>query len=117
MYENEEMNLLQHALNIEQGIEGLRYNNIVIATDAREDGTNAMLTRPPGLIPYSYGIGSYERHMMSAREVGAVVRHYHSERLMLDIDVPDDLERYYQIAGAHGAIPQFLQMNGTSIDR
>lgn len=38
VYENEEFNLLQHALNIEDGIDGLRYNNIVVATDADVDG-------------------------------------------------------------------------------
>lgn len=38
VYENEEFNLLQHALNIEEGMDGLRYNNIVIATDADVDG-------------------------------------------------------------------------------
>lgn len=37
-YENEEFNLLQSALNIENGMEGLRYNNVVIATDADVDG-------------------------------------------------------------------------------
>ena len=38
VYENEEFNLLQAALNIEDGLDGLRYNRIIIATDADDDG-------------------------------------------------------------------------------
>jgi len=43
VYENEEFNLLQAALNIEEGIENLRYNNVVVATDADVDGMHIRL--------------------------------------------------------------------------
>jgi 2-phospho-L-lactate guanylyltransferase len=71
--------------------------SVVIATDEAEDGTNALLVRPPGMFPYSYGAGSYRRHLELARDSGVQAITYRSERLSLDIDVPDDLKFYREL--------------------
>jgi 2-phospho-L-lactate guanylyltransferase len=73
---------------------GRESHAVVIATDRNEDGTNAMLVKPPGIFEYGYGVGSFQRHLTRARMAGAKVHVYHSERLALDIDVPDDLAMY-----------------------
>jgi 2-phospho-L-lactate guanylyltransferase len=67
---------------------------MVIATDRRQDGTNALLISPAGLITYSYGEGSFQRHIQEGKRVGLTVHVYESERLALDIDTPEDLEQY-----------------------
>lgn len=70
--------------------------SVVIATDQHEDGTNALFVRPPGLVEYAYGAGSYKRHKQIAQDAGAEVKVYHSERLLLDIDVPADLQSFQE---------------------
>ena len=71
--------------------------SVVIATDRNQDGTNAMLVRPPGLFEYAYGPGSYTRHLERAHAAKATVEVYQSERLMLDIDLPEDLAHYERL--------------------
>ncbi len=84
---------------------GRNSNTIVIATDRHQDGTNALLVRPPGLIDYAYGIGSFARHVELALEAGARVEVVESSTLALDIDVPADLEDYQRLLTAESAPP------------
>ena len=72
-------------------------SGIVIATDEKHDGTNALFCRPPGIISFTYGQGSYERHISRAKEVGASALFYSSDRLQHDIDHPGDLRRAFNL--------------------
>jgi 2-phospho-L-lactate/phosphoenolpyruvate guanylyltransferase len=66
--------------------------SLVIAPDRRLDGTNAMLISPPGLIDYSYGPGSFQRHMEQAQHAKSAVEVFHAPELALDLDLPEDLD-------------------------
>ncbi len=77
--------------------------SVVIATDQHQDGTNALLIRPPGLFDYAYGPGSFRRHIDKAREAGAEVHVYQSERLSLDIDMPSDLKFYTELSQGYAS--------------
>ncbi|MCY3799393.1 MAG: 2-phospho-L-lactate guanylyltransferase [Chloroflexi bacterium] len=83
--------------------------SIVIATDNASDGTNALLVRPPGAIEFQYGPGSFARHIRSANAAGLHAITYESDRLALDIDLPEDLATYQRIlaAGQFGHLPSF----------
>jgi 2-phospho-L-lactate guanylyltransferase len=58
---------------------------------ARDGGTNALLVRPPLVLPFQFGAGSQERHLRAAHERGIDVRLLRSPGLELDVDRPDDL--------------------------
>ncbi len=98
-----------HADDIQALIALAKNPSIVIATDHNGDGTNALLVRPPGLIQFDYGPGSYQRHIASAERAGIEVMTYHSDRLASDIDVPEDLDLYRRIRseGSFGHLPDF----------
>ncbi len=78
--------------------------SIVIASDKHQEGTNALLIHPPGLITYSYGEGSFSRHVANAQLEGAEVHVYESDRLALDLDTPEDIEEYIEMA-THLGLP------------
>jgi 2-phospho-L-lactate guanylyltransferase len=86
---------------------GQSERSMVIATDDNEDGTNALFTRPPGLVDYAYGPGSFQRHIAQAKAEGADVRVYQSERLLLDIDMPEDLQSYQHLVEYKGYEPLY----------
>ena len=83
--------------------------SIVIVPDKAHDGTNALLVRPPGAIEFEYGGGSFERHIRLAKAAGLQAFTYESDRLALDIDLPEDLETYQRIlaSGSFGHLPSF----------
>jgi 2-phospho-L-lactate guanylyltransferase len=86
--------------DVEQLLHMGRYNaTTVLAPDRNDNGTNALLVTPPGLIPFSFGPGSFQRHVMLAEEANATVKVYRSDRLALDIDTPDDLAAYEALMG------------------
>lgn len=65
---------------------------IIIAPDRRRDGTNALYINPAGLIQFSYGPGSFDRHLALAEKVHARVEIIDIPSLGLDLDLPEDLE-------------------------
>lgn len=70
---------------------------VVIAADRRREGTNALLVKPPGVIPYRFGIGSLNKHSDEADAIGAALHIYESPTLGLDVDIPDDLDLYREM--------------------
>jgi len=65
---------------------------MVIAPDRREDGTNALYISPPGLIEYSYGPGSFMRHLHQAERFGIKHTVCRLPSFGLDLDLPEDLD-------------------------
>jgi 2-phospho-L-lactate guanylyltransferase len=65
---------------------------VVIAPDRRLDGTNCLFVNPAGLIEYSYGPGSFQRHSTRTTQAGARLEVVKSDHFGLDLDLPEDLE-------------------------
>jgi 2-phospho-L-lactate guanylyltransferase len=79
---------------------GQRPPVVVIAPDRRQDGTNALLIAPPGLIEYQFGPGSFANHTRQAeRYPGVRVEVCNLPELALDLDLPEDLDLLRQFEG------------------
>ena len=72
--------------------QGMTPSVVVIAPDRRLDGTNGLFINPAGLIEYDYGPGSFQRHCQRSTDIGAKLVVVNSERIGLDLDLPEDLE-------------------------
>ena len=72
---------------------------VVIAPDRREEGTNALLICPAGLMEYDFGPGSYQRHCERARQAGARLEVVTLPSLGLDLDLPEDLDMVLEQEG------------------
>ncbi|NDJ53659.1 MAG: 2-phospho-L-lactate guanylyltransferase [Chloroflexi bacterium] len=75
---------------------------IVLATDRRDDGTNALLMRPPGIIAFRYGVGSFHKHQEEARKRDIKIQIYASDTIALDVDIPADLDLYREMITMQG---------------
>ena len=72
---------------------------VVISPDRREDGTNALLISPPGLIDYDFGPGSFSRHCNRAKLAGAKLEIANLPSLAFDLDIPEDLQIFDELNG------------------
>lgn len=79
---------------------GHHVRQVVVAPDRREEGTNALVMKPPGLFELAFGVDSFPRHLQRAAEAEAVVSEYRSDTVALDIDLPEDLNLYRQMVAA-----------------
>ncbi len=65
---------------------------ISIVPDRHGEGTNALLVSPPGMLRYSFGVGSFRRHCEAAQQCEAKLQVVHNPVIALDLDIPEDLD-------------------------
>ncbi len=73
-------------------LEQASYHDIVLSPSQEGTGTNALLAQPPLLIPYLFGVNSFQHYQQEGRRRGLAVGVYNSIGLALDVDTIDDIE-------------------------
>ena len=79
------------------------HDGIVLVPDRRLDGTNVMVVPPDAGFSFSYGPGSFARHLSEADRLGMPVHVVRDVGLALDLDEPDDLSMFRPTAHRSGA--------------
>jgi 2-phospho-L-lactate guanylyltransferase len=74
---------------------------VVIAPDGARSGTNALLTRPPDALPFSFGPDSFQAHLEAARKRNLDVKVCERSHLAFDLDTAGDLARLKKSRAAH----------------
>ena len=83
---------LLQAHDVHDMIEQLKWRDIVLASSLDGTGTNALLARPPLVIPYLFGVNSFSRYQSEAKLQGLDYALYTSTGLALDVDTINDIQ-------------------------
>jgi 2-phospho-L-lactate guanylyltransferase len=73
---------------------------VAIAPDRAGTGTNALVLRPPGLIGFRFGPGSFARHLAEVDAAGVPLVAVNRAGLAFDLDTPEDLARWLELGDA-----------------
>jgi 2-phospho-L-lactate guanylyltransferase len=73
---------------------------VAIAPDRAGTGTNALVLRPPGLITFRFGSGSFAKHLAEVEAAGVPLVAVNRAGLAFDLDTPADLERWLELGDA-----------------
>jgi len=68
----------------------------VVFAPSKDNGTNAILTKFPLLLPYLFGENSFETYKKEAQKRKLTVGLYNSETIAFDVDTPEDVKTYYK---------------------
>lgn len=83
----------------------------IIAPDRHGSGTNALLLRPPSLMPFAFGAASCQRHAALASQHHVVAKYFHAPGLAFDVDTPADLS---ELAARRPELARALALHGGS---
>ncbi len=73
---------------------------VAIAPDRAGTGTNALVLRPPGVIPFRFGTGSFALHVAEVEQTGVPLVAVNRAGLAFDLDTPADLARWLELGDA-----------------